>query len=157
MISDTSLDGLEQFCNRELLHVCEWMTSNRVALIPYKTQALLISHRKINSKSISLAINIISINITSAAKYLGKEIDSTLSFTNQIKKIEAKISTALGILFRLQHFAPQQTLISVYYSLVFPHLWYRIIVWRSTSNYFLKRLQVLRNKCLRVIDGWQFK
>ena len=77
------------------------MTSNRFALNPYKPQALLISHRKIISKTISLAINNISINITSTAKYLGNEIDSTLSFTNQINKIEVKISTALGILFWL--------------------------------------------------------
>ena len=90
LISDTSLDGLERLCNSEFLHVCEWMTSNRVALNPYKTQAMLISHRKINFKTISLAINNIPLNITSTAKYLGIEIDSTLSFTNQINKIEAK-------------------------------------------------------------------
>ena len=157
LISDTSLDGLERFCNSELLLVCEWMTSNRLALNPYKTQTLLISHRKINSKTFSLAINSILINITSTAKYLGRKIDSTLSFTNQINKIEAKISTALGILFRLQHFAPKQILISVYYSLVYPHLCYGVIVWGSTCNYLLNRLQVLQNKCLRVIEGWQIK
>ena len=67
--------------------------------------ALLVSHRKINSKTSSLAINNIPINITSTAKYLGIEINSTLSFTNQINKIEAKIPTALGIPLRLQHFA----------------------------------------------------
>ena len=133
------------------------MTSNRLALNPYKTQALLISHRKINSKTFSLAMNNIPINITPTAEYLGIEIDSSLSFTNQINKIEAKISTALGILFRLQHFAPKQILISVYYSLVYPHLCYGITVWGSTSNYLLNRLQVLQNKCLRVIEGWQFK
>ena len=143
LISDTSLDGLEQFRNSELLLVCEWMTSNRFALNPYKTQALLISLRKINSKTISLAINNIPINITSTAKYLGIEIESTLSFTNQINKIEAKISTAFGILFRLQHFAPEQILMSVYHSLVFPHLCYGIIVWGCTFNYLLNKLQVV--------------
>ena len=81
LISDTGLNGLEWFYNSELLNVCERMTSNRLALNPYKTQALLISHQKINSKSISLAINNIPINITSTAKYMGIEIDSTLSFT----------------------------------------------------------------------------
>ena len=80
-----------------------------------------------------------------------------MSFTNQINKIEAKISTALGILFRLQHFAPKQILILVDYSLVYPHLCYGITVWGSTSNYLLNRLQVLQNKCLRVIEGWQFE
>ena len=77
------------------------MTSNRLALNPYKTQALQVSRCKSKSKTISLAINNIPINITSTAKYRGVEIDSTLSFTNQINKIEAKISRALEILFRL--------------------------------------------------------
>ena len=66
------------------------MTSNRLALNPYKTQALLISHYKITSMTISLAINNIPINMTSTAKYLDIKIDSTLPFTNQINKIEAK-------------------------------------------------------------------
>ena len=96
--------------------------------------------------------NNIPINITSTAKYLGIEIDSNLSFTNQINKIKAKISTALVIRFLLEHFAPKQILISVYYSLVFPHLCYGIIVLGSTSN---NRVQ--QNKYLQVIDGWQFK
>ena len=90
LISDASLDGLERFCNSDLLHVCKWMTSNRSALNSYKTQVLLISHYKITSKTISLAINNILINMTSTAKYLDIEIDSTLPFTNQINKFEAK-------------------------------------------------------------------
>ena len=146
LVSDTSLDVLERFCNSELLHLSEWMTSNRLVLA--LLISLLISHSKINSKTISLANNNIPINITSTAKYLGIEIGSTLSFTNQINKIEAKISTASGILFRLQHFALKQILISDYYSLVFPLLCYGIIVWGSTSNYLLNRLQVLQSKCL---------
>ena len=101
LISYTSLDGLVRFCNSEFFHHCEWMTSNRLALNPYKTHTLLISHCKINPKSINLATNNISINITLTAKYLGIEINSTLSFTKQINKIEAKISSAFGILFRL--------------------------------------------------------
>ena len=71
LIRDTSLDGLQRFCYRGLLHVCEWMTSNRLARNPHKTPALLISHRKINSKTISLAINNISIIVTSTAKFRG--------------------------------------------------------------------------------------
>ena len=71
----------------------------------------------------------------------------------------------MGTLFQLEHFAPTQVLISVYFLLVFPCLCYGIIVWGSTSNYLLSRLQVLQNKCLqvlqnkclRVIEGWQFK
>ena len=44
LIRDTSLGGLERLCNSELLHVCRRMTSTRLALNSYKTQALLISH-----------------------------------------------------------------------------------------------------------------
>ena len=38
-----------------------------------------------------------------------------------------------------------------------PVLCYGIIVWGSTSTYFLKGLLVLQSKCLRVVDGWQLK
>ena len=63
----------------------------------------------------------------------------------------------MGILFRLQHFAPKQILISVYYSLVLPRLCYGVIVSDFTSNYLLKRPQVLQNKCFGVVDDWQLK
>ena len=90
LISDTSLDGLGRFCNSELLHICEWMTSNCLALNPYKRQALLISHRKINFKTISLAINNIPINITSTAKYLGIEIDQLCHSQVKLTKLRQK-------------------------------------------------------------------
>ena len=40
------------------------MTSNRLALNRYKTQVLLISHPKINPKSVNMAINNIRSTIT---------------------------------------------------------------------------------------------
>ena len=69
------------------------MASNHLALNPYKTQALLISHCKINPKSIHMPINNISINNTLTAKNLGIEIDAILSFAKPIKNRGQKINS----------------------------------------------------------------
>ena len=57
LIGSTSFDSLVRFCNSELFHVYEWITSNCLALNSYKTQALLISRRKIDPKFTNMAIN----------------------------------------------------------------------------------------------------
>ena len=43
LISDTSFDGFVRFYNSEVFHVCEWMTSNRLAVKSYKTQAVIVN------------------------------------------------------------------------------------------------------------------
>ena len=45
--------------------------------------------------------------------------------------------------------------VSVYYAIVFPHLMYGILLWGCSSKNNLHKLQMLQNKCLRIIECWQ--
>jgi len=54
----------------------------------------------------------------------------------EILCFDALISFALGVICKLKHFLPEKA---------------------TTSNLHLKKLQVLQNKCLRIIEGWRVK
>ena len=51
---------------------------------------------------------------------------------------------------------PKSSLISLYYSLVYPYLIYYLPVWGATYNEHLKPLIVLQKKCIRIINGLEF-
>ena len=53
--------------------------------------------------------------------------------------------------------APVKVLLSEYYAIAFPHLMYGILVWGCSSKKNLHRLQMLQNKCLRILEGWHLK
>ena len=71
--------------------------------------------------------------------------------------IERRVSTAIAILCRLKYKTLVKILLSVYYAIAFPHLMHGILVWGCSSKNILHRLQMLQNKCLRIIEGWQMK
>ena len=69
---------------------------------------------------------------------------------------EAKLSRNVGILFKLNKDLPTSALITLYYALVHPFLFYGISVWRSTNKTFFTKLRSLQNKALKAIGhlGW---
>ena len=61
-------------------------------------------------------------------KYLGITFDNTLSFSTHINQVTQKISKVVGILWKYIK-------LKIYYSLVYSHLSYAILVWgNSISN-----------------------
>ena len=50
---------------------------------------------------------------------------------------------------------PRPVLLVLYYSFVLAHLLYALPIWASAYPTYLKRLQVLQNKAIRIISGIQ--
>ena len=56
---------------------------------------------------------------------------STLKWDKHIGHVSLKISRVIGVLFRLKHIYPQEVLLTLYNTLILPHLSYCILVWGS--------------------------
>ena len=84
-------------------------------------------------------------------RYLGFCLDYHLSWRCHSDAISSKIARGVGILWRLQHFHPQWVLLTIYYSLVYPHISYGCLLWSSNflSNY--RSVQILQNTAVRTI------
>ena len=75
------------------------------------------------------------------AKCLGLIIDHELNF--QLHILSLKLSRTVGIISKLKHFLPQETLRQLYFALIQFQLLYGIIIWGSTFPSYLKRLTIL--------------
>ena len=109
--------------------------------------------QQLNSPKLDLNINYNAnpISCHESRNYLKVYIDSKMQFKTNIKLIEVKIAKAVGILNELHFFFPKTTLLLLYYTLVHPHLLYALPVWGCTFPSYLRKLQCLQNKAIRII------
>lgn len=85
------------------------------------------------------------------AKSLGLIIDDRLSWSNHIKELCRKISSATGALRRIRSLISQSTAVQIYNALIQPHFDNCAPVWDGLSSYLCEKLQKLQNRAARVI------
>ena len=61
-----------------------------------------------------------------------------------------------GILNKLKHVLPQNTLLKLYYSLVHPHLLYGLVAQGLTFPTYLHKLASIQNKAVKLVVGGNF-
>ena len=79
--------------------------------------------------------------------YLGLIINKHLKWNSHVNKIGNKISQTIGVINKLKHLIPEKTLLTIYNSLILPHINYCILAWGHDSNRILK----LQKKAIRII------
>ena len=61
------------------------------------------------------------------------------------------MSKSVGVMYRLNQFLPSQTLISIYYALVYPYLGYGVESWYSVTKTMSEKVRILQKKSIRSI------
>ena len=147
-----SASALETACNLELHNLYKWCNANKLQINPQKSAVLTIPS-KLNSPKLDLNINYYASpkSCHESCNYLGVYIDSKMQFKTNIKLIEVKIAKAIVILNKLRFFFPKTNLFLLYYASVHPHLLYALPVWGCTFPSYLRKLQCLQNKAIRII------
>ena len=84
---------------------------------------------------------------------MGILIDENLNWNQQIDSISKKVSQGIGILRRAKHYISQQSLVTLYKSLVQPYFDYCSLVWGNCTQTCKDKLQKLNNRAARVITG----
>jgi len=158
LYANKSLKVLESTVNTELSAINEWLTANKLTLNIKKSNFVIFRphQRKITSPlNIKLFNNntrqYMSLENKDNVKYLGLIIDSRLSWRNQIDYISSKISKTVGLFAKLRHSVPQQTMITLYWSLIHPYLNYGILAWGQASKSLLNKILLLQKRVLRFI------
>ena len=86
-------------------------------------------------------------------KFLGVIIDYKLNWSSHIMNINKRIANGIGIILKARKVFNNVTLISLYYTFVYPYLNYWIHVWGNAYSTHLKNLLVLHNKVLSIVTG----
>ena len=84
---------------------------------------------------------------------MGILIDENLNWNQQIDNISKKFSQGIGILRRAKHYISQQSLVTLYKSLVQPYFDYCSLVWGNCNQTCKDKLQKLNNRAAGVITG----
>ena len=148
------LDVLLQRINSELPAIHEWLCSNRLILNLSKNKYLVFPPRqKINSYLYPpLKLTDRYLEQSYSVKYLGLIIDCFLSWHEHIYHI-SKISKSVNIIAKLKPHVTSQSLISIYYALVYPYLTYGCVLWGNNYEAPLSQLVGLQNKVVRIINN----
>ena len=78
-------------------------------------------------------------------------IDKFLNWNVHIKELTKKLSRANGILSKLRYNVPLEMCIQVYYAIFYSYLNIGCNVWGFTSEGNIDDVQILQNKCIRIM------
>ena len=78
-------------------------------------------------------------------------LDSHLSWKTHVSSILKKIKRSIGIICKARHYINQETLVNLYYCLIYPYLVYGIVVWGHTYESTIDPLYIAQKKVLRLM------
>lgn len=149
---------LEDIINNELLHISNWFKSNKLSLNIKKTNYIIFKNKYSNKPNINLNIRIddTAIQQVDTTKFLGLLIDSNLSWHSHTQHISKIISKLNGVIRKVSPFLPQESLHTLYNSLVLPYFSYGAMIWADPNNTCLDSLFLLQKRVIRscTISPW---
>ncbi len=147
-----NLKDLERVVNKELMWLNHWLSVNRLSLNISKTNFVIFHpYNKPLKELITIKINKKAISEEKYVKYLGVLVDSSLSWKPHIDNIAKKISRAIGIMYKIRYYVNRKILMNLYYSLIYPHLLYAILLWGSAFKTHINKVTILQKKVVRLI------
>ena len=82
-------------------------------------------------------------------KFLGVTVDSELNWKQHITSVENKLSSIIGILYRIRFKITKKAALLIYDALIYSHLSYCNLLWASTYKSSLDKLFILQKRALK--------
>ena len=100
-----------------------------------------------------IAIDGHRIDKTGHTKFLGVIIDCKLTWKKHISYITGKIAKGIGVIMKAGKLLDKETLVTLYYTFLYPYLCYCNHVWGNTFVSYLEKLFLMQKKIVRIIHG----
>ena len=120
-LEDLAIESREVLINDELEKVNKWLKLNKVAVNVDKTKIMLF-HKRRPVTPIQFSMNNRIIDVVQYFNYLGIMLDADMSWKTHVAMVRNKLSRINGILHRFKYIYPQNVLITLYKSFLFPTL-----------------------------------
>ena len=159
IIIDGCIDNLEDITRRaeEVLNRAKmYFQLNGLLLNESKTQCIFLGSRQYISEigdDIHINFNGTVIKPMETVKNLGVHFDRYMTFEKHIEELNRKVMGTLIYLNRLKNLFEPETRLIVVQALALSMINYCFIIWGSTSNVLMKRVQRLQNFAARVAIG----
>ena len=147
------------------VQVCKWLQCNKLNLNAIKTEFMMLgTHQRLHqldyapeTTPFKLAVNDYEIRRVRKDKYLGLIVDENLTWKEHIDYICGKIKRGVGVLKRIRHFIPKDSLLLLYQTLVEPYYCYCSVVWGNCGEVLKNKLQVQQNRAARIIEKVKYE
>lgn len=136
--------------------ITKWTNSNRIFLNEQKCQSILIGNHSSQNSTENIIMGKVPIKTADRVKYLGIFLDSKLTFTDHINKINSKIRFLITQFRRIGPFLTPQVRILLYNSYVKSHLTYLSPFWGLGSRTDIDRLQRTQNRVVKYLYNINF-
>ena len=148
-----NISTIEFSLNSDLAAVHDWLQTNKLDCNTSKTSYMTIGSPQNLTKAefMNLKMDDWPIEHKPSIKLLGVHIDAMLTWDDQIKHISSKDSNGLGMYLVRRLTDNQETLKTIYHSLVQPYFDYCVVVWSDCSKIRAEKLQKLQNRAARIV------
>ena len=150
--SGHNLKELCELTTKELDNLRKWFAVNRLSLNVTKTNFMVFGNSK-HIHDLQIEIDKTKISRVNVTKFLGVLIDEKLNWKDHISSVRSKLSKSLFTLNRAKHVLNQDAMLTVYNSIILPHLTYCCELWGNTYKSNLHDIVILQKKIIRVIHG----
>ena len=147
-------DEISSLLGTNLQSCNNWLIDNRLSMHLGKTECILFGPKSKLKKveNFSVESHDSKIQSVESVKYLGLDLDQSLSGTTIVNNIVKKTSSRLKFLYRQGHFLKFEIRKMLGHALVQPYFDYSVSSWYSSLTRALKRkLQTSQNKLARYI------
>ena len=137
--------------NHDLSLLSDWFLANKLSVNLIKSEAMVFSRKHIYYPLPPVVLNDTPLAYNYSFKYLGLYLDHKLNWRFHLDKIQAKLSSACGVLYLIRNKLTRSVSRMIYLSLAYPYLNYCNTLWSSCSPSLLQSLFVSQKKLIRLI------
>ena len=137
--------------NIELNKLSDWFKVNKLSLNVEKSNFMAFGKRNVQLKPVKLnSTELVKVSVT---KVLGVQIDEKFSWVQQVDAVKKKLSSAKGSMYELRNKVENCTLLTIYNTLILPHLSYCCEIWGNTYNCRINEIVLLQKRAVRIINN----
>jgi hypothetical protein len=141
--------------------VSDYFKNWKIKINEDKTQAIYFTRCTKNVPTSKLKINNVEVAWTNEVKYLGVYLDKRLTFASHLTKSINKAEKAFRILYSFLNRKSKlciQNKLLLYRACIRPILTYGVEVWHDCAATHRRKLQIVQNKCLKIINNrnWRY-
>ena len=141
------LDSLCLTVNNELVKLIDWFSANKLSINMKKSNYIIFRPRQ-KRQTFDIKVTLSNRDITQVKEtvFLGVILDEHLTWIPHITNVARKVSKTVGVMYKASFCLSKRSLITLYYSLLYPYLQYCVSVWGSTYPSNLNRIFMLQKE-----------
>ena len=153
-VCGNTIEEVSTLLQADVDRIVDWFRLNKLTINLAKSACMIFStNTNVVNNSLSINVNGTSIEQVTDVRYLGIYPDSRFSWNNHVSNVCKTIAPKVGLLKRLKHILPSDSLNYVYQAIVQSHIDYCLPVWGFTSESNINKVQRLQNRAARIIVG----